>query len=226
MGPAPRLALFDCDGTLVDSQHAIVAAMAAAWRSEGLLLPEATMVRRVIGLPLTDAIARLAPESVAAVRDRLADRYRDAHRVLRRDQGRGEPLFPGVREAVLAIGQTGTLLGIATGKSTRGVLRLLEHHELRDLFVTIQTPDSGPSKPHPDMVFRALTETGVEPFNTVVIGDTVFDIEMAHAAGAAALGVSWGYHGPEELMAAGANHLVETPADLPTAVAALLAARS
>jgi phosphoglycolate phosphatase len=107
-----------------------------------------------------------------------------------------------------------TVLGIATGKSVRGVRMVLGHHGLYEHFATVQTADTAPSKPHPGMILAAVRETGVAPRDAVMIGDTVFDIEMARAAGVAAIGVSWGYHPPAELRAAGADVVIEDFAQL------------
>src|SRR5690606_8594651 len=117
-----------------------------------------------------------------------------------------------------------TLLGIATGKGLNGVHRLTAMHNIGDHFVSLQTPEHNPSKPHPGRMLRAMAETGAEARDTVIIGDTTFDIEMGKAAGTRAIGVTWGYHQPEELIAAGADVLVESYHELPAAIDALLEA--
>jgi len=203
-----RLALFDCDGTLVDSQHAIVSAMAAAWVAEGLQPPEPERVRRVVGLSLVEAVARLLPEADGPFHERLAEHYKDAFLSQRQAGAPREPLFPGILETLETLTGEGVLLGVATGKSMRGLMTVLEHHDLSRFFVTLQTADLGPGKPDPDMVFRALDESGAEAAATVMIGDTVYDIEMARRARVGAVGVGWGYHDVEELRAAGAHRLV------------------
>ena len=91
---------------------------------------------------------------------------------------------------------------------------MLDHHGLRPLFVTLQTADGNPSKPHPAMLERAMAETGSRPVETVFVGDTTFDVEMALAAGVRAVGVAWGYHPPEELAAAGAERVLDSFAEL------------
>lgn len=217
-----RLALFDCDGTLVDSQHMIVAAMREAWRAYDLpeLDPEA--VRRVIGLSLEEVIARLLPGSTAAQRQSIGARYRSVFFERRQSANLQEPLFPGAIEALEALEAEGFLLGVATGKSRRGLEAVLQRPGLQGRFATTQTVDDGPGKPNPHMVLRAIAETGADPAQVAVIGDTVFDIEMARAAGVASLGVSWGYHTPDDLSAAGAGSIAGTFADVPEAVMALL----
>lgn len=203
-----RLAVFDCDGTLVDSQHAIVACMAAAFAAEGLSPPEAAAVRRVIGLPLTECMARLSPEHPAPRHLRLTAAYKDAFFALRQRPDHDEPLFDGAVAALDRLEENGFLLGIATGKARRGLVAVLERHGLSRRFVTLQTSDVAPGKPHPAMLERAMAETGIAAEDTVMIGDTSFDMLMARNAGVRGIGVGWGYHPSEELDAAGAHAVV------------------
>jgi phosphoglycolate phosphatase len=217
-----RLAVFDCDGTLVDSQHSIFAAVSAAFESCGLLPPPLALSRRVIGLPLQDALTALVPAAAEVDAVRLTERYRDAFFALRARPDFEEPLFPGTVEALDAIEAAGYLLGVATGKGRRGLERTLGRHDLLRRFVTLQTSDKGPGKPHPDMLERAMAETGVDPAACVMIGDTTFDVLMARAAGAKAIGVAWGYHAVEELSAAGAHAIVGSFPGVPSAVRELV----
>lgn len=221
-----RLVIFDCDGTLVDSQHAIVAGMAAGFRAVGLPPPPRDAVRRVVGLPLVRAIMRIAPDIDEPTAERIADGYRDAHPTVRAAGASAEPLFPGMREALDDLAAAGFLLGVATGKGSRGLRHTLSVHGLEDRFATLQTADTALGKPDPDMVLRALAETGAEREDAVVVGDTVFDVQMSVAAGVPCIGVSWGYHEPAELAAAGAHSLVETCAAIPAAVERILGART
>ncbi|HYE48221.1 MAG TPA: HAD-IA family hydrolase [Azospirillaceae bacterium] len=216
-----RLALFDCDGTLVDSQHAIVAAMTAAFRGAGLEPPAAERVRRIVGLPLVDAIAALLPEADPALHVEMSDTYKAAFFENRQSGRYLEPLYPGVVEALDRLEGEGWLLGVATGKSRRGLVAILTHHGLLDRFSTLQTSDLVAGKPHPDMVLHAMAETGAERDGTVVIGDTTYDVMMARNARVPAVGVSWGYHDGAELLAAGAGRLCRDWAEVPDAVAAL-----
>ena len=209
-----RLAVFDCDGTLVDSQASIVAAMHAAWDALGFERPSAEAVRRIVGLPLIDAIARLMPEAEDDVHARLREGYGEAWRTMRAAGTLDDSLFPGALEALAALEDAGWLLGIATGQSRRGLIPTLEKHGLGHRFVTLQTADTGPGKPHPDMLERAMGEAGAAPATTVMIGDTTFDILMARAAGTHAVGVAWGYHDAAELGTAGADAIVEGFGDL------------
>lgn len=208
------LALFDVDGTLVDSQAQIAAAMQRAFEAEGLAPPVRGDVLSIIGLSLPQAMARLAPRADAAVRMALVERYRAAFVALRAD-GETPPLYPGAAELLRALACVDTVfLGVATGKARRGLDHVLAAHSLEGMFHTMQVADDHPSKPHPSMVERALAETGVAPGDCVMIGDTSFDMEMARAAGVRAVGVAWGYHPVEDLRQAGAETIAGDFGDL------------
>jgi phosphoglycolate phosphatase len=212
-----RLFVFDCDGTLVDSQHNIVAAMAAAWARHDLPAPAATDVRRIVGLTLEIAIARLLPAADDMTHRALAAAYREIVHDLRAGNAQGvtdEPLFRGIRELIEALAAPEIFLGVATGKNLRGLEHTLSVHGLRERFHTLQTADLCRSKPDPEMVLRAMAETGIEAGSTVVIGDTSFDMEMARSAGATAIGVAWGYHEVADLRDAGAHAVITQPAEL------------
>ena len=209
-----RLAVFDCDGTLVDGQADICAAMELAFAAAGLSAPDRHEVRRIVGLSLPQAIAMLAPGADRARQSAAADAYRQAFRAARSEGRLAEPLFPGIAAMLGRLVASGWTMGVATGKSDRGLIHCLAEHNITDHFVTLQTADRHPSKPHPAMLLAALEEAGAEPEQSVMIGDTVFDIEMARAAGVRAIGVSWGYHAPRELLAAGAISVARTPAQL------------
>ncbi len=218
-----KLVIFDCDGTLIDSQHNITAAMTHAFDGHGLVPPPAHQVLSVVGLSLTEAFAVLAPTEPPELRRSLAEHYRTAHaegRLQRLD----EPLYPGIRDTIAALVERGdVLLGIATGKSRRGVARLLEREGWHGTFLTIQTADDHPSKPHPSMIMAALAEAGAAPDATVMVGDTSFDMAMARSAAVGALGVGWGYHRPDLLVAAGAHSVVMDGESLLTAIERRLA---
>lgn len=218
----PRLAVFDCDGTLVDSQHNIVAAMSEAWRARGLRPIAGSSVRRVVGLPLAEAIARLHPRGSRDVHLSLVDYYKDAFRSLRQQPNHQEPLYPGTVEALDALESAGYLLAVATGKSRRGLNATLALNGLEGRFLTLKTADDGPGKPHPHMLEEAMSEAGAGPASTVMIGDTVFDIEMACNAQVRAVGVSWGYHDPDELRAAGAAAVIDDFGELAELAAELI----
>jgi phosphoglycolate phosphatase len=208
-----RLIVFDCDGTLVDSQHLIVAAAEQAFAAEGLPPPAAADVHEIIGLSLEVAIKVLRPAAPPALRARLVEGYRAAWRALRVG-GLHEPLYPGALTTLHELDRRGHLLGVATGKGRPGLDSVLAHHRLSTLFTSLQTADCHPSKPHPSMLEAAMRETGSDPGQTLMVGDTSYDMTMAHAAGVGAIGVAWGYHPVEVLTAAGAGTILERFEDL------------
>ena len=215
------LAIFDLDGTIVDSQANIVRAVKEVAVALSVKEPPPEKIPMVIGLSLDEAFLRLFPGVDRETYQRMDVTYRKIFRRLRSAPEYAEPLFPGTHEALGALMEGGYLLGIATGKAQRGVDHLLKRHGLEGRFVTIQTPDKAPGKPHPGMILNALGETGVEPGNAVMIGDTAFDIHMAQAANVPSIGVSWGNHPPDELVQAGAHQMIEHLDDLLHAVQAL-----
>ena len=225
-GETLGLALFDCDGTLVDSLHAIVAAMTRGWRAMGLGDPDPEQVRRCAAFEPTDMLRLLLPGAEDWMIKRLAGLYRSAYyQPAPFQQPAAEPLVAGMREALAALRERGLCLGIATGKSRRNLATVLEHHDLADFFVTLQTADRCPGKPNPDMVFRAQEESGVDGAATVVLGDSPQDIEMAEQAGVPAIGVAWGFHEVRELKRAGARRIVHSPGEITGAVLDLLGGR-
>lgn len=205
-----KLIIFDMDGTLIDSQALIVSTMQEAFAAQGLDRPQDAACRDVIGLSLEMALGRVSGLEGDAV-DTLAQQYRKSFRErAQTDFYAQEALYPGAAQTVTNLAQqSDVLLGVATGKSLHGVERVLGGHDLLHHFITRQTPDNNPSKPHPGMLHTAMGETGAQAHETAMIGDTVFDIEMAVAAGCAAIGVSWGYHGVGDLKAAGAVDIVD-----------------
>ena len=218
---APRLVIFDVDGTLVDSQAHILAAMAHAFAALGRPSPPRAEVLAIVGLSLPVAMARLAPETPDDVPGLVAA-YRDALAALRQTEDgiAQSPLYPGARACLEALrAEPWTLLGIATGKSRRGLAHLMDLHDLGATFQTVQVADDHPSKPHPSMLEACLSETGVAPGRAVMIGDTTYDIEMGRAAGFATIGVSWGYHAASALRDAGADAVVDDFAALRSTLA-------
>lgn len=209
-----RLAVFDCDGTLLDSQAMICAAMEQCFAELALPSPGEAATRRIVGLSLPQAMAALLPEAGPDLHDRLTDAYKRAFHAMRLRGEIHEPLFAGIADAVDVLEAEGWLLGIATGKSDRGLRHALEAHGLAGRFVTLQTADRHPSKPSPAMLEAAMAEAGAAPATTTMIGDTSYDMAMARAAGAYAIGVGWGYHPHQELFAAGADAVADSPADI------------
>ncbi len=211
-----RLAIFDCDGTLVDSQHNICLAMEDSFQRGGLAPPDRVAIRRIVGLSLNEAVCALAPDAAPALQRQLGQDYKTAFQRLRGFGMIDEPLFDGIAELIEALVADGWLLGVATGKSDRGLAFCLDHHGIAHHFVTLQTADRHPSKPHPSMIHQAMADAGAMPQDTLMIGDTAFDIGMARAANVTAIGVAWGYHAPQELIAEGAHHVAERPGDIVT----------
>jgi phosphoglycolate phosphatase len=209
-----RLAIFDCDGTLVDSQDAICRAMENCFAAAGLAPPSRERTRRVVGLSLGEAMRALLPDAEPATHEDLTERYKAAFRRMRHASEVEEPLFDGIAELLDAMEAEGWLLGVATGKSDRGLASCLACHAISDRFVTLQTADRHPSKPHPSMIVTAMAEAGAEPETTMMVGDTSYDVLMARAAGVTAVGVAWGYHDADELWAAGAHHVAAHPLEI------------
>jgi len=215
-----RLALFDCDGTLVDSQNDITEAMNRCFDAVKLTPPTRLQTLSVIGLSLPQAMARLLPDADAEFHNHLAGQYKLAFQHMRRTNGISEPLYPGIAELIIQLADEGWRLGVATGKSDRGLINCLNTHGIIDHFITLQTADRHPSKPHPSMGLLAMEEAGATPETTVMIGDTSYDMEMAVNAGMRGLGVNWGYHSPEALTAAGAHAVAVDINDLARHIAA------
>lgn len=209
-----KLAIFDCDGTLVDSQADICAAMDAAFEAAGFTPPDRNATRRVVGLSLPEAMRRLRPDGTADDHSMLAQLYRDAFRERRMAGQVAEPLYEGIAGLIEELAGAGWLLGVATGKSDRGLVHCLETHGLTGHFITLQTADRHPSKPHPSMIEACLAESGARTSETAMIGDTAFDMAMAVNAGVRAIGVDWGYHHPRELVEAGAEAVAGSIAEL------------
>ncbi|MCP4207148.1 MAG: HAD-IA family hydrolase [Shimia sp.] len=215
-----KLVIFDVDGTLVDSQGLIIEAMNLAFEGEGLTPPSREETLSIVGLSLDVAMFKLMPEADAALRARLVKGYKQGYMQRRAESGvaQSSPFFAGARDVLERLRtQEDVLLGVATGKSRRGLDKLIEGHALDGFFVTTQVADDHPSKPHPSMITTALAETGVDSRDAVMIGDTSYDMEMAAAAGVAGIGVGWGYHARDALSAA--RHVIEDFAALEGALA-------
>ena len=211
-----KLAVFDVDGTLVDSQAHIMAAMSLAFSNLGFDVPTREAVLSLVGLSLHVMMPRLAPQADQEVHGALVQGYKDAFVQLRGESRVGEtmPLFPAALETLAELrAQPNLLLGVATGKSRRGLDKVLESHGLTKTFVTEHVADHHPSKPHPSMLQACLSDTGVAAERAVMIGDTAYDMEMAKAAGLYAVGVSWGYHDRDQL--AQADVIIDKFQDLP-----------
>lgn len=212
-----RLVIFDVDGTLVDSQGQILAAMHDAFALFGRPAPDRQTLLSVVGLSLPQAIVRLVPDMSQEELEAAVDSYKASYQQ-RRASDLPAPLYPGARQVLDELAaREDVLLGIATGKSRRGLDHVLAEHGLERCFMTEQVADFHPSKPHPSMVQAAMAEAGVTAADTVMIGDTEFDMQMGQAAGVTTIGVTWGYHPAARL--AGANRRIDRFDALPDVLA-------
>lgn len=210
-----KLVLFDCDGTLVDSAGLIHRCMAQTFIDVGINVPEMNETREIIGLTLNLAISQLSGIPMGPDVERLTQGYKNQFTAIRREAGFDEPLYDGIAELIAELTtQDEVLLGMVTGKSGRGVRSVLERHNFERFFHVSRCADDCPSKPHPAMVLECCHETGCDVSQTLVIGDTTYDMQMACSAGATAIGVAWGYHNVERLTNAGANSVLHHPLEL------------
>ncbi len=196
-----KLVVFDVDGTLIDSLAHIRGAMKTAFDSCGHRPPTEAAVRSIIGLSLPEAMRRLDPNLTDAELVEVVEAYKNSfNRSETAETRQDAPMFPGARAALDRLHKRDELLlGVATGKSRRGLVRMMGVHGLEGLFVTSQVADNHPSKPHPSMLEQCLYDTGVKPQNAVIVGDTTFDMEMGRNAGFHTVGVRWGYHAQADL---------------------------
>lgn len=211
-----KLVLFDCDGTLVDSAALIHETMRRTFARFGKPEPTLEDTKAIIGLTLDIAIARMQAKPHAGTEEvEMTAYYKSLFSTVRHELGFQEPLFDGIRQLIDTIGpRQDLLIGAVTGKSRRGLNLIMETHGFDKYFIVGRTADDCPSKPHPAMVTECCDETGAVLADTLVIGDAVYDMQMAKAAGAKAIGVSWGYASVEELNAAGADAIVHHPREL------------
>ena len=210
-----RLIVFDCDGTLVDSQQTIITATEAAMGEFDFPAPERRDILYAVGLPIDVALRRHAPEATDDQILNMLDVYRDIYQQLVQQDDRGQVMFEGMREQIVELGgMDETLLGIITMKSRRGLSRVVDAYDIRQYFQVLKSADDGPGKPSPDLMLDAMAETGVAPAQALMVGDTSFDIMMAKAAGARAIGVGWGYQTVDELLDSGADAIAETHEEL------------
>lgn len=213
-----RFAVFDIDGTLVDSRAIITACMDKAFIGAGLPPPGFERTRRVIGLSLGPGLAYLAPQADEALRNRILESYRTAFFEMRQDPAFHSPAYDGADALLRSLLADNWVLGIATGKSRRGLDAMLEQHAWGHLFQAHFCADDGPGKPHPHMVLENMRVVGAQPDQTLVIGDSEHDMAMAIAAGTTAIGVSWGFGTTEEMLAAGAVRVTHQMGELEEAL--------
>lgn len=208
------LAVFDGDGTLVDSRDVIFQVARQACAEAGLPDPSYDRVRLMVGLSLPQALHTLAPELTDAELAEFVRLYQDAFIAVHARPGYAEPLYEGAEDTLRRLKRSGWRLAIATGKSRRGVDRWMKREGWSDLFASTHCADDGPGKPDPAMLLAAIREAGTTPDRTVMIGDATHDMLMATAAGAHPQGVGWGFNTAEEILAAGAAHVATSFAEL------------
>ncbi len=191
------LIVFDWDGTLMDSERKIVRCMSAAAADLGLNDPGTNAIRHIIGLGLDEAMQELFPAADATLRTSLTQRYREHFLSLDQTQ---MTLFPGVADGLEKLAHDGFLLAVATGKARRGLDKVLDETGTRRFFSATRCADEAFSKPHPKMLEDILDQTGVERERVLMVGDTVYDMQMARNAGVPGLAVSYGVHAREQLL--------------------------
>ena len=217
-----KLALFDCDGTLVDSQASIIKAMDLMCETFEKTKLSRESIKHIVGLPLERGMEILFPGNTLNTYDEMADTYRAHFRKMRLADEVEEPIFEGTEKALSILEAEGWLLGVATGKAMRGLIPTLQTHGLEPYFTTLQTACRARGKPDPEMVEKALSETGVDAKNCVMIGDTTYDILMACNANVKSIGVSWGYHSVQDLKDAGAHAIVHSYEELPAMISKVM----
>ncbi|MBO0663011.1 HAD-IA family hydrolase [Jiella sp. MQZ9-1] len=211
--------LFDCDGTIADSAGLIATIMTRAFARFGIEPPTPEATRAIIGLSLETAVHALRPSLRESESQTIAENYRIEYRAERARPDFTEELFAGMAALLTDLAaRDDVLVGMVTGKSRRGVAALTAHHGLTACFHVVRTADDCPSKPHPAMVLECCGEFGLDPQAAVVVGDTTFDMQMAKAAGAHAIGVTWGSHASVLLIRAGADEIVTDVAALSEAL--------
>jgi phosphoglycolate phosphatase len=206
------LLVFDWDGTLMDSEARIVACVEAAVRDLELPLPDREAIRDIIGLGLREAVQQLFPGSDDQLHLQIAARYR-VH--FFSDSETPSQLFDGTRETLDELANRGYLLAVATGKGRKGLDHALESTGLRELFHLTRCADETFSKPHPEMLNQILYESGTDPDEALMIGDTEYDMEMALNAGMPSLGVTYGVHTQERLRRHNPLDFIDNIADIP-----------
>jgi phosphoglycolate phosphatase len=203
--------IFDWDGTLCDSATHIVAAVQSASREMGLTEPSDEAAADIIGLGLVEAMARLFPEIPEPRREALIKAYSQHYVANEVDT---PDLFPGALETLYSLRDRGLELGVATGKSRRGLDRILAKLDLVGFFHATRCADETRSKPHPQMLYEIILERGADPQDVVMVGDTEYDLEMASNAGVASVGVSFGVHSIERLAAHRPVAIIDTLPEL------------
>jgi phosphoglycolate phosphatase len=211
-GASYRLLIFDWDGTLADSEQHIVAAARAAIDALGLPARSHEEIRTIIGLAMSEACQALFPNLPGSQEGRFIACYRKYYL---RNAGTPIALFPGAKATLHELAAQRYRLAVATGKGRRGLDRDMAIHGLGRLFATTRSADEAPSKPHPQMLVDIMEELDAGALETLMIGDTVYDLEMARNAGVACVAVASGVHDRERLLEFDPLTLLESIAELP-----------
>jgi len=217
-----RLIIFDCDGTLVDSQKSIMKAIVIAWENFGLNPPKLSSVLRIIGLSIQDSIRMLEPNLNEKQYEELEKELYNAFVKINEQTKIEEELFPNVVETLNVLNDDKTYLAVLTGKGRLGLQNTFKNQNIGEYFIATKTSDCGPGKPNPQTMNELIVELGVEKESVVMIGDTTHDILTAKNAFVKSIGVSFGYHSAGELVQAGANQIVNDFSNLPTVIDTLL----
>jgi len=214
------LVVFDWDGTLVNSTEKIVSAMQSAAPRCGLAVLADDAVKQIIGLGLPEAIAQLYPDASAKAQEALKLAY--SQDFIAADESQKCALYDGVLPCFAALDALGVERAVATGKSRKGLNRMLDNFDWHDNFVATRCADETASKPHPLMLEELLLAQNKSPQQMIMVGDTTFDLEMAKNAGVRSVGVSYGAHRVEQLDAFSPLAVLDCLSDLPAIVEALL----
>ena len=191
------LIVFDWDGTLMDSTAVIAGSIQSACRDLGLTVPSNEAARHVIGMGLTQALRHAVPDAPETMYHPLTERYR--HHFL--SQENAMPMFALAQETIAELRSAGYSLAVATGKSRHGLNRAMQASAMQSYFHTSRTADETFSKPHPAMLHEIMAELDVEPKQTLMVGDTTHDLQMAINAGVDAIGMTHGAHPEDQLRA-------------------------
>jgi phosphoglycolate phosphatase len=218
-----RLVIFDADGTLINSQAIILEGLNLTFRQFGYQPPSDQAMLSTIGLTLDVLFAKLLARPVDQEILAMCGHYRKCAVDLLQVPELQSQLFEGIHETLEVLAsQPETFLAIATGKSRRGLKRMIETYGYGSKFIALRTADDCPSKPHPAMIEECCEIAGCDPARTVMIGDSNYDMQMAVQAGTKALGVAWGYQSVETLLQSGAGAIVDRPVNIPGAVNQIL----
>jgi phosphoglycolate phosphatase len=208
-----KLVIFDFDGTLVDSRKLITESNRVVFGQFGFAVPSEEESFSLVGMSLELVLMQLAGPDAPV--EKMVAAYQHALPLLRADAAYAEVPFDGAADLLAALAERGDVrLGIATSHVFHTIAPALERFGWQGLFCTVQTADKAPSKPHPGMILQALSEAVVKAEDAIMVGDTSYDIEMARAADVRGVAVSWGYHRPDRLLAAGASSVVNSMSEL------------